>query len=340
MNYLIISSYPPSKCGIGKYAYQMAKKLRAQGHIVNILSFEESEADFVEKLNGGFSVLKILKYIPFYEKIIIQYHESFFYKSKMKRDFFNRLCTHLAFFILFLTCKKIEVIIHEFIVWKGIEHYFESFKWFLAPKLIFHTSKEADIFQKNFFKLNPQKYEIRNPLDFYFKFKELEKTQARKAIGLSNDDFIFLCIGFIQPHKGFERAIHAFKRIKNNRMKLYIVGSLRIQYSETISYLNLLKKLAEGAENIKIIEEYLSDELFDTWLSASDCVIIPYRESHSSAVITRAKLFNKPVIAADTGGLKEQLSEEDILFETDEELFYILQEFSNYSICISKTKIH
>ncbi|SAI87007.1 hypothetical protein MBBA_0119 [Methanoculleus bourgensis] len=38
MKYLMISSYPPMKCGIGTYAYQMAQSLENGGESVDVLS--------------------------------------------------------------------------------------------------------------------------------------------------------------------------------------------------------------------------------------------------------------------------------------------------------------
>ena len=45
-------------------------------------------------------------------------------------------------------------------------------------------------------------------------------------------------------------------------------------------------------------------------------------------MLGRAKLFNKKVIASNVGGLAEQLEDNDILFNTDEELRKIFEDFS------------
>jgi glycosyltransferase involved in cell wall biosynthesis len=139
----------------------------------------------------------------------------------------------------------------------------------------------------------------------------------------------FLCIGFIQPHKGFDRAIQAFSKVNNhNNMELYVVGSLRVTWGEYVSYLHDLKNMAGEAPNVHVIEKYLSDEAFDTWISSSDVIITPYQEIWSSGIIARAKLFGKLVIASDVGGLPEQLTDTDILFKDDDELEYIFKEIS------------
>ena len=332
MNYLVISSYPPMKCGIGKYAFQMANTLRESGNVVNVLSPEEGDGDFTTNLRGWYNILKILKYAFFYDKIIVQYHQSFYYDDKRKKNFVSILATHLSFYLLFIVLKnKMEVIIHEIPLsfTSILDSALEKTKWYLCPKLIFHTQKEINDFESRHFKLSSTKYKLRAPHTDYYKFREISKREARKEIGIPFDSIVFLCIGFIQPHKGFDRAIQAFSKVNNNdKMELYVVGSLRVNWVEYVAYLEGLKDMARETSNIHVIERYLSDDEFDTWISSSDIIVTPYREIWSSAIIARAKLFGKPVIASDVGGLPEQLTDTDILFKDDEELEYIFKEIS------------
>ena len=321
------------RCGIGKYAFQMVNKLRASGNVVNILSPEEGGGDFTSNLRGWCNILKIFKYALFYDQIILQYHESFFYDDKQEKKFMSILATHLSFYFLFIFLKKkIEVIIHEIpsLFSSKLDSTFEKTKWAFCPKLIFHTQKEIKDFESRYFKLSSNKYELRAHHADFFKFREVSKNDARKELGIPLNTLGFLCIGFIQPHKGFDRAIQAFSKVNNhNNMELYIVGSLRVTWGEYVSYLHDLKNMAGEAPNVHVIEKYLSDEAFDTWISSSDVIITPYRDIWSSGIIARAKLFGKPAISSDVGGVTEQLTDIDILFKDDDELGYIFMEFSN-----------
>ena len=332
MNYLIISSFPPMKCGIGKYAFQVVNKLRASGNVVNVLSLEEGDGDFTKNIRGWCNILKILEYALFYNKLIIQYHQSFYYDDKLKKNFMSTLATHLSFYLLFIALRnKIEVIVHEIPRYSSsrVDFALEKVKWHLCPKLVFHTEKEIKYFESRYFKLSSNKYELRAHHADFNKFREVSKNDARKELGIPMDAIVFLCIGFIQPHKGFDRAIQAFSKVNNdNNMVLYVVGSLRVIWGEYVSYLQDLRNMAGEASNIQIIEKYLSDEEFDTWISSSDVIITPYREIWSSGIIARAKLFGKLVIASDVGGLPEQLTDTDIFFKDDDELEYILKEIS------------
>lgn len=319
------------KCGIGKYAFQMAKKLKENGDVINILSPIEGDGDFTNNLKGWFNFLKLIKYGLFYDKIVIQYHESFYYDDKKIKNLLSLISTNVSIIFIFLAMRrKIEVIIHEMPFNKSskADYALERLKWRLCPKLIFHTRREVDKFESYYFKLASKKYELREPNAYFSKFKEIDYEDARKKLQLPIKPVIFLCIGFIQPHKGFDRTIRAFNTIENNKMQLYVVGSLRVNWGDNIVYLQNLRTLAEENSNVHLIEKYVSDEEFDMWIGASDVIIIPYREIWSSGVLGRAKLFKKPVIASNVGGLQDQLSEADLLFSNDEELEIIFRNFS------------
>ncbi len=327
----MISTYPPNKCGIGTYAFQMVKYLRNEGHIVNIISLEGTGGDFSLQLKGNANLLKILRYALFYDRIVVQYHESFYYDDQNKKNIISILVTHFSFYLIFLLLRqKLGVDVHEFPRSHSstLIYHLEKMKWRICPNLVFHTQKEIDDFE-NYFNLTKKSYELRSPNAYFYKFRDISQNEAREELGIPTNAMVFLCIGFIQPHKGYDRAIQAFKSINNKKMHLYVVGSLRIQWSEYVDYLEKLKNTAAENPQTHVIERYLSDEDFDTWIIACDVMVIPYREIWSSGVLGRAKLFNKKVIASNVGGLAEQLEENDILFDTDEELKEILEKFGN-----------
>jgi hypothetical protein len=80
----MVSTYSPTHCGIGAYGEQSATNLRAQGHIVDIVSpDEQGNVDFAWDLRGGSKLLQLLELLPYYDRTVIQYHWAFFYSNPL-----------------------------------------------------------------------------------------------------------------------------------------------------------------------------------------------------------------------------------------------------------------
>lgn len=335
-NILMVSTYPPEKCGIGKYAQQQVEYLRNSKSSVDVLAIR-GEGKYRMQFGNPETILKLQEYKDRYNKIILQYHASFYYGDNS--NFINTIQTHKAFKRLFKSNDNIEIICHEISypldrnnkgfrkIRDCIEHIYKKNKWDSASSIVFHTKKERDIFcNKLNIKLDEKKHRIVAPNHYYVKNRDISMEQARNELNIPLDEIIFLCIGFIQPHKSFDKVADVFSKIDpQSKKKFYIVGSLRIEYDITINYLNKLKNYAENYSNIELRDEFVSDELFDTWLIASDVIVIPYSEIWTSGVLGRAKLFDKVCIAREVGGLEEQLSEKDYIFKNDEDLYDIIE---------------
>lgn len=329
MNILIVSSYPPMNCGIGKYAEQQVDALRREGHRVDVLSPAEGGGDFQADLFGHLHPLQLLKYVWAYDEVIIHFTPQFFYDSV---NLVSRLQTSLAFLILTLLAgRRISFLIHETGFKIGqqdrgrFRHRFDRWFWRLARRVIFHSTVERDLFAW-FYRLRPDRrqFEVWPHERFMVRRCSLDRTQARQSLGLDQDQILLLCIGFIQPHKGFERPIEALRRVPDPRLALRIVGSVRIAWDVAHAYAQHLHDLADQDSRCEVLEGYLSDELFDMWITAADYVVIPYHEIWTSGVAARAKLNQRPVLAARAGGLAEQITEGSHLFSTDEELAAII----------------
>lgn len=331
MRYLMVSTYPPKHCGIGAYGEQSVTQLRAQGHIVDIVSpDEEGNVDFAWDLRGESKLLKLFELLPYYDRVVIQYHWAFYYNNPFAPERrWETLQTTLCFMWLFLRSRKVELVAHEIPYLPGKQGWFYKWKWKLAPKVVFHTRKERERFEQHYhLQLSDSRVEYRKHDEVYQKFAAHTQLSARRQFKLPADRRIFLCIGFIQRHKGFHRAMRAFAQANLRDAELFVVGSMRVADAENQKYLDELRALAQAHSNIRLVESFVSNEDFDTWISASDCVVLPYSEIWSSAVLGRARLLDRPAIVSAVGGLPDQAGERDLLFNTDDELVTAFQTFS------------
>ena len=77
------------------------------------------------------------------------------------------------------------------------------------------------------------------------------------------------------------------------------------------------RDLVAATPGTHLHEGFVSDERFDEWLVAADCLVLPYRAILSSGVLERARLFGTPVIATRVGGLEEQAGDGTTLVDDD-----------------------
>jgi len=328
LRYLMVSTYAPTHCGIAAYAEQAVAQLRAQGHIVDIVSPDaHGNVDFAWDLRGGAKILKLFDLIPYYDKVSIQYQWTFFYAHPFERERrWETLKTTLSFMLLFLRTRKIELVAHEIPYIPGKQGWLYKWQWKLAPKIIFHTATELAHFQQHYhMRLPASQVEIRSHHDAFQKFCSHTRATARRHLGIPQDKLIFLSIGFIQRHKGFHRAMQAFTRSGSPDAELYVVGSVRVSNSENQRYLAELQQFCAGDPNLHLKESFVSDEDFDTWITAADWVVLPYSEIWSSSVLARTRLLERPAIVSAVGGLSDQMNDRDLLFHTDEELLSAFQ---------------
>jgi glycosyltransferase involved in cell wall biosynthesis len=334
VRYLFVTPFPPTHCGIGVYASQSVRQLRGSGNLVDVVSPDGlGNVDFAWDLRGGSKVLKLARLLPFYDRVVIQYNWAFFYYGLLdEADRWDSLRTSLSFIILWiLGRRKIEVVGHEIPYLSRTSKLSFNFrlfrwKWKLVPRLILHTTREREEFLRHYaLSAKPDQIEIRPHHTGFHKFRDISREAARLELRISADDRIFLCIGFIQWHKGFDRAIRAFKKASLKKAHLYVVGSLRLENEETIEYLAEVRSLARASPKVHLHAHFLTDEEFDTWIIACDWVVLPYREIWSSSVAARARLHERPAIFSTAGGLPEQGDNRDLFFNSDEELEQMLR---------------
>jgi len=82
---------------------------------------------------------------------------------------------------------------------------------------------------------------------------------------------------------------------------LLVVGEF---YDDEKKYRGLITTL-KLERHVTIHSEYVPNELVGKYFSASDAVVLPYLSATQSGIAQIAYNFNKPVIAADVGGLAE-----------------------------------
>ena len=308
MRILFVSPYPPARDGLANYASQVVADLRASGATVDVLSPQPSAAAFSADLRTGAGLLRIARLGRGYDRVILQFNPEIFFHGMEPVRF---LRGWLGLRALLETCTNIEVVAHEtpyrddgragtarMRLWKSL--------WRKPAKILVHTETERQLMQE-VFDVPAARLEILDHGASFRRRTAASRAEARQSLGIDDRAFTFLCAGFLQPHKGFDRAAAAMRAFEDKHLRLDIVGEVRVWTREHKEYVDLLRMQAESDKRVHVHEGYVSDEEFDRWIVASDVVVLPYREIWSSGVAERAALYERPVIVTDVGGLADQV---------------------------------
>ncbi len=147
-------------------------------------------------------------------------------------------------------------------------------------------------------KYNPLKADI----------KSINKNEAKKIFGLSENDFVFLFVGTVCQRKGFDVLIEAFNKINSvsKNINLLVVGNWE----------EFDKNIIERHKNILC---YDSAKDVNQFYSAADAIVLPSRYEPFPYVMLEAGLFKIPFIGSRTGGIKEFIEDNvhGYLFENE-----------------------
>lgn len=331
MNILIVSTYPPMVCGVGAYAEQQVRALRGEGHVVDVLSPEEGDGDWTDNLSGGMRVLRLLKYVWAYQRVDVHFTPQFFFNHE---KFWSSVIGNVAWLkVLIPYGRRFNFIIHETSYdvdrpteHRGLRSRIERVMWRFAGKVTFHSEREREAFAACY-RMPPSspRFEVVEHGRHFAAHCSMTREEARRELSLPPDKTLFLCIGFIQPHKGFDRAFRALREVPSSRALLRVVGSVRMDWKPVNEYARNLHQLSAMDARSEFVETHLTDEQFDMWIIAADYVLLPYERIWSSSVAARAQLLERPVIASNAGGLVDQVREGRLRFNTNAELVEIMK---------------
>jgi glycosyltransferase involved in cell wall biosynthesis len=319
MRILMVTPYPPIRDGIAAYAVQAVAALRRQRHQVEVLSPGPSAAHHHLDLLGPRGPLVLARRVTGYDKVVIQYHPDIFYP--VPSTTLRHAMVSLSLLTVVRLARRSEVVVHEIDYQTGRRHGLDGLAarrlWRSVDRVLLHTEVE----RRNLvdaFGVSPERTEVVPHGAHFLRRTAMTREAARRSLGIPERQLVFLAIGFIQPHKAFDQAVRAFASLDPGRCSLHVVGAVRVEEPQYLAYLAELRQLVAATPGAHLHDQYVSDEMFDRWLVASDVVVLPYRNIWSSGVLERALLYDREVIATAVGGLGEQAAGRDGVTLVDE----------------------
>lgn len=303
----MLTHYPPMRGGISAYADQAVARLREQGHDVEVASPEPSDAEHVLDVRARGAGATLARLARNCDRLIVQFQPEMLGSPDSTLLTRSRSLLRLARGLR--AAPSAELCIHEVNYGAGptaaLQRRLVRPIWNLADEVIVHTERERRDFA-NGFGVGEDRIRVVSQGEHMLRRTDADRERARAALGLPADEVILLAIGFLQPNKGFDRAIRAFAQVPQTGARLFVVGSQWRDDPASSSHIDELRRLAGETPHTEVREGYLDDEEFDRWIVASDLLVLPYRFGWSSNVMERGLLYDRPVIMSRVGGMAEQ----------------------------------
>jgi len=313
---LMVSPYPPYRDGIANYAVQEVAALRRAGHDVEVLSPLPSAAHHHLPLPSIAGIRALADLAKGYDRVVVQFHPDLFFDQAWGPA--QRQAVWAGFGLLG-SRTDLELRVHE-IDYRGsrLRGAVRRAALRRAGSIVVHTDIER---QRciDAFGLDPAKVRLVDHGASFTPRTTVSRAEAREELGVPADVPVFVSIGFVQPHKGFDRAVRAFGRLEGDA-RLYVVGDTRLDEPAWLQWCDELEALVERTPGAEMRRGYVSDEAFDLWITAADRVVLPYRHIWSSSVVERAAVLGTPTIVTSVGGLGQQASGDDVVVDDDEQL--------------------
>jgi len=131
----------------------------------------------------------------------------------------------------------------------------------------------------------------------------------KKKYGVDTEDFLLLSLGRLVARKGIDSVIKALSGdLKEKKIKYFIAGIGPYEKE-----LRALASVSPLKESIVFLGDISNDDKW-LWLHACDALIMPAREigpdfEGFGIVYLEANLVGKPVIAGDSGGVKDAVKD-------------------------------
>lgn len=300
--------------GIPKFTYEMADGLvRAGYNVYAVLSeniYNREEWDSNKKI-------KDICYIYTGDsKSFLKASLKMFTSTKRYiKDYFNGIEFDVSICMMpypwcrtissYLGVKKSYIICHDPIAHSGANRFLSY--------LIEQSTKGYDdviVMTKKFIPIVKQKYKYSIDKIHYMRHGKYGYQKVNTPEG-NNDKIRFLFFGSIHKYKGIGILLKAYKIVceKTDNVSLTIAGK-----GDLDPFKDDLNKV-----EVELINRFIDDaEIGPLFSIPNTVVVLPYLDATQSGVIPVAMEYGVPIIASNTGGLKEQLfdGELGVFFKT------------------------
>lgn len=133
---------------------------------------------------------------------------------------------------------------------------------------------------------------------------KLSKDEARKKIGLADDDFVWAISGHTIPTKGVEFLIPLMQKLKSNA-KIIWIGQ---EINRGINF--YVKETIENKFPNRVMFLGQQREFYYDYLNCTDAFLLLSREDSFPLVMIEAAYLGKPIASFNSGGVSEFVNDD------------------------------
>jgi glycosyltransferase involved in cell wall biosynthesis len=137
------------------------------------------------------------------------------------------------------------------------------------------------------------------------------RAEARDKLGLHVGAKILLFFGNIAPYKGLEDLVCALGRLVQEDPTFFLIIAGRVKNNSCVGY---WREVEELIDRLKLVDHvfkqvrYVPDDEVGLLFRAADVSVLPYRRVYQSGVLGLSYAQRLPVIAADVGAMRDDIS--------------------------------
>ena len=131
----------------------------------------------------------------------------------------------------------------------------------------------------------------------------LTREQARRVLGLPQEDSVVLFFGKGEEYKGLDVLVRALDCLEVGRVILLVATWFPVaSYRKTV--FNAIS-VSTRKEHIVLHEGFVPNADVERYFKAADVVCLPYRSIYQSGVVFLSMAFGTPIVATDAGSLRK-----------------------------------
>lgn len=171
-------------------------------------------------------------------------------------------------------------------------------------KLIVHSARSAEALKG--LGVNTKPLVVPHGVYDIFRLGDLSREQVLPRFpNVNPGDFVVLYFGHIETRKGILEFLQASERLAGQSGIKFLIAGKNDLHGDAAKVLEGFR----GRPNVVIDDRLIPFEEVQFYFACADIVALPYREGTTSGVMKLAMAFDRPVIAADVGDLREAMQD-------------------------------